>query len=52
MTNTTLRERFGLPMTSKSMISRLIADSVNAKLIKPLDPHTAPRYMCYIPFWA
>lgn len=22
------------------------------KLIKPLDPDTAPRYMKYLPYWA
>ena len=52
MTNTSLRNRFGVSEGNKAGISRLIASSVEENLIKPLDPKTAPRYMCYIPFWA
>ena len=52
LTNSSLRERFGLKESSSASISRLIKDAVNAKLIKPLDSKTAPRYMKYIPIWA
>lgn len=52
LTNKSLRERFGLKETSSASISRLIKDSVEKGIIKPLDPNTAPRYMKYIPFWA
>jgi len=52
MNNTSLRERFGLEQTEIYNISRLIKDAVSAKLIKPYDPNTAPRYMKYIPYWA
>ncbi len=52
MTNTSLRERFNLSEKNKSSVSRLITSAVAAKLIKPLDPFTAPRYLCYIPIWA
>lgn len=52
LTNTTLRERFGLKQSSSGSVSRLIKEAVNAGLIKPLDPDTAPRYMKYIPYWA
>lgn len=51
LTNTSLRERFGLKITSSSQISRLIKESVSKGLLKPLDPDTAPRYMRYIPSW-
>ena len=51
LTNASLRERFGLKESSSGSASRLIKESVNQKLIKPLDPETAPRYMKYIPFW-
>jgi len=30
-------------------VSRILKDTVDAKLIKALDPDTAPRYMKYIP---
>ena len=52
MTNSSLRERFGVPETSSGSISRLIKDVIDKKLIRPLDPTTAPRYMRYIPIWA
>jgi predicted HTH transcriptional regulator len=52
MTNTSLRERFGVPESNKYAISRLLTMAVEKGLIKPLDPTTAPRYMRYIPYWA
>lgn len=52
LTNSTLRERFGLMETSSGSISRLIKEAVQCKLLKPLDPTTAPRYMKYVPIWA
>lgn len=52
LTNSSLRERFGLQPTSSGSISRLIKEAVALKLIKPLDPNTAPRYMRYMPYWA
>jgi len=52
LTNRSLRERFGLEETSSGSISRLIKEAVNKKMIKPLDPNTAPRHMKYIPIWA
>lgn len=52
LTNSSLRERFGLPSTSAGSISRLIKEAVASRIIKPLDPNTAPRYMKYLPYWA
>lgn len=52
LTNRSLRERFGLKDSASSSISRLIKEAVEAKLIKPLDPATAPKHMKYIPVWA
>lgn len=51
LTNNSLRERFGLKETSSGSVSRLIKQVLNHKLIKPLDPDTAPRHMKYIPIW-
>lgn len=52
LTNKSLRDRFGVKETSAGSISRLIKESVREKLIKPIDPDTARRYMKYIPIWA
>jgi len=52
MSNASLRERFGLPDTQAAPISRLIRDSVNAKLIKPSDKGNDPSKKSYIPEWA
>ena len=51
LTNSSLRERFGLKQSSSGSVSRLIKEAVEQKLIKPLDPDTAPRHMKYIPIW-
>jgi predicted HTH transcriptional regulator len=50
--NPMVREVFGLEDKDKVKASRIIKDTIEGGLIKPLDPNTAPRYMKYIPFWA
>lgn len=55
ITNSSVREAFGLSeddQKDKVKASRVIKDTLTAKLIKPVDPSTAPRYMKYIPVWA
>ena len=52
LTNSSLRERFGLKPTSAGSISRLLKEVVGRDWIKPLDPTTARRYMKYVPSWA
>jgi len=52
ITNSSLRERFGIKDSYSGSISRLIKEAVKGTLIKPFDPDTAPRYMRYIPWWA
>lgn len=52
LTNSSLRKRFGVKDSLTGSISRLIKEAVSQRLIKPLDPDTAPRYMKYIPTWA
>ena len=52
LSNVSLRKRFRVEEMNAAKISRLIKDTVAKKLIKPLDPDTAPRYMRYIPIWA
>jgi len=52
MNNSSLRDRFGLKDSNSASISRLIKDAVEIKLIKPLNPDTAPKHMKYVPIWA
>ena len=52
LTNASLRKRFGVKDSLTGSISRLIKEAVSQRLIKPLEPDTAPRYMKYIPTWA
>jgi len=53
MTNQSLRERFKLPENKSTTVSQVIADAVDAKLIKPDDATTGSRrYAQYLPFWA
>ena len=53
MTNTTLRERFRIAEQNYSIASRIIADAMEAKLIKPEDPDSKSKKMArYVPFWA
>ena len=51
LTNSSLRNRFGLSDNNSASISRLIKEALAQKLIKPFDSNTAPRYMKYIPIW-
>ena len=50
--NTDVRAVFGLDEKMKYKVSRVIKDTIEAGLIKPVDPYTAPRYKRYIPYWA
>ena len=50
-TNASVRARFGLSPTQQGQASRLIKECVNQKLIRPLEPETAPKHMSYIPAW-
>lgn len=52
LSNSSLRERFGLKTSSSGYISRIINQAMEKKLIKQVDPNTAPKYMRYIPIWA
>lgn len=52
LTNTTLRDRFGLDEKDISIVSRIIRDTIDAGMIRAVDPDTSPRYLKYVPFWA
>ncbi len=50
--NQSVRERFELNKNDSSIASRIIADTVDAGLIKPADTETtSKKYMTYIPYY-
>ena len=52
MTNTTLRERFGIASQNAATASRIIKETVEADLIRLSDPDLPRKLSKYIPFWA
>ncbi|TVR06781.1 MAG: transcriptional regulator [Salinarimonadaceae bacterium] len=52
MSNSTLRTRLGLAKTQSSQASNVIGDTIDAGLIKPLDPNQGHRVARYLPYWA
>lgn len=52
LTNTSIRERFGIKEKNRSMASRLIRDAVEAGFIVANVPDASPKHMKYVPFWA
>ena len=52
LTNTSLRERFGIEEHNKAVASRRIREAVDAGMIKPYDENAPRRFMKYVPFWA
>jgi ATP-dependent DNA helicase RecG len=53
MTNQTFRERMGIEEKNYSIVSRIIADTIEKGLIRPYDPDNKSRkHTRYIPIWA
>ena len=53
MTNTSLRKRFSITDENYSIASRIISDTLDARLIRRYDPESASRkHAKYVPFWA
>ncbi len=52
LTNTSIRERFGIAEENKSMASRYISEAVKEGAIKPYEEGAARKMMKYIPWWA
>jgi predicted HTH transcriptional regulator len=50
--NADIRKIFTIGDDESYKSSRVIKDTVEVGLIKPIDENTAPRYMKYIPYWA
>lgn len=52
MTNSSMRQRFGIEEQNAAKASRIIAEALDANLIKPFDPEQGKKYASYLPFWA
>lgn len=52
MTNTSLRERFGIDAKNSAMASRIIKDAKGAGLIKPYEEGQSNKSSRYLPYWA
>jgi len=52
VTNTTIRERFGISTANSATASRLLKEAVQSGLIVPYDPDAARSQMKYLPWWA
>lgn len=52
MTNSTVRERFGIGDKQHSKASKIISDTLQVNLIKPADPdNKSTKHIKYIPFY-
>jgi len=52
LTNTSVRERFGIEPQNIATASRLIREAVEGGAIVPYDADAAPKLMRYVPGWA
>lgn len=52
MTNSSLRERFGIEEKNSAIASRIIRDAIEDGRVKPYDPEQGKKYAKYLPFWA
>ncbi len=52
MTNTTLRERFGIDDKNSAIASRIIRDTLMAELIRCYDDSVGSKARKYLPWWA
>lgn len=52
LTNTSIRQRFGIQAQNIAAASRIIKEAVEAGAIVPYDSAAAPKLMKYIPIWA
>jgi len=52
LTNSSVRDRFGIEPQNMAVASRLIKEAVEAGAIVPYEATAAPKLMKYIPWWA
>ena len=52
LTNTSIRQRFGIEEQNMAVASRIIRETLDAGLIRLFDKNAAPKLRKYIPYWA
>jgi predicted HTH transcriptional regulator len=52
MTNTSVRQRFGIEPANKATASRLIREALDAGMIRLVSEDVADKLRAYVPFWA
>lgn len=52
MTNSSLRERFGILTKNSAIASRIIKDALEAGLVKPVEDDMSRKHRKYVPIWA
>ena len=52
MTNTSLRERFGIEVKNRSMVSKIINETLDVEKIKIYDKTVGTKARAYVPWWA
>ncbi|QDS90934.1 Divergent AAA domain protein [Rosistilla ulvae] len=52
MTNSSLRNRFGIEKKNSATASRIIKEALEDGKIKPYNPEQSKKYAKYVPFWA
>ena len=50
--NESIRQRFKIEKQNAATASRLLAEAVTAKKIRPVDENAANKLMRYVPYWA
>jgi predicted HTH transcriptional regulator len=52
MTNSSLRDRFGIEPKNSAIASRIIKEAVEAELVKPVEDGMSRKHRKYVPIWA
>jgi len=52
MTNSSLRDRFGIDPKNSAIASRIIKETVEAGLVKPVEDGMSRKHRKYVPIWA
>lgn len=52
VTNTTIRDRFGIEEQNRAMASRLLRDALEAGMLALRDPNASAKQRQYLPWWA